>query len=45
MAKIYFRHIVAGEMTFAEVRPRWRVSVQELLIAAGRADLCVLPEE
>jgi hypothetical protein len=31
MAKIYYRRIVAGEMTLEEVPKRWREEVQELL--------------
>ena len=40
MAKVYFRRILAGGMAFSEVPAYWQVAVQELLIAAGRADLC-----
>jgi hypothetical protein len=31
MAKIYYRRIVAGEMTLEEVPERWRDEVQSLL--------------
>ena len=31
MAKIYYRRIVAGEMTLEEVPKRWREEVQKLL--------------
>lgn len=31
MAKIYYRRIVAGEMTLEEVPERWRKEVQALL--------------
>jgi hypothetical protein len=31
MAKIYYRRIVAGEMTLEEVPQRWREEVQKLL--------------
>ncbi len=31
MAKIYYRRIVAGEMTLEEVPKRWREEVQALL--------------
>ena len=31
MAKIYYRRIVAGEMTLKEVPERWRDEVQKLL--------------
>ena len=31
MAKIYYRRIVAGEMTTEEVPERWRDEVQALL--------------
>ena len=31
MAKIYYRRIVAGEMTLEEVPKRWREEVQVLL--------------
>jgi hypothetical protein len=31
MAKIYYRRIVAGEMTLEEVPERWRDEVQKLL--------------
>jgi hypothetical protein len=31
MAKIYYRRIVAGEMTIEEVPARWREEVQVLL--------------
>ena len=31
MAKIYYRRIVAGEMTLEEVPKRWREEVQSLL--------------
>jgi hypothetical protein len=31
MAKIYYRRIVAGEMTLEEVPARWRGEVQVLL--------------
>jgi hypothetical protein len=31
MAKIYYRRIVAGEMTLEEVPERWRGEVQALL--------------
>jgi hypothetical protein len=31
MAKIYYRRIVAGEMTLEEVPERWREEVQKLL--------------
>lgn len=31
MAKIYFRKIIAGEMTIEEVPDRWKVEVQILL--------------
>lgn len=31
MAKIYYRRIMAGEMTIEEVPERWREEVQEML--------------
>jgi hypothetical protein len=31
MAKIYYRRIVAGEITLEEVPKRWREEVQKLL--------------
>lgn len=31
MAKIYYRRIIAGEMTLGEVPERWREAVRELL--------------
>ncbi len=31
MAKIYYRRIVAGEMTLEEVPERWRETVRQLL--------------
>jgi hypothetical protein len=31
MAKIYYRRIMAGEMTLEEVPKRWREEVQKLL--------------
>lgn len=31
MAKIYYRRIIAGEMTLDDVPPRWREAVRELL--------------
>jgi hypothetical protein len=31
MAKIYYRRILAGEMTIEEVPARWREEVQALL--------------
>lgn len=31
MAKIYYRKIVAGEMTIDDVPERWREEVQKLL--------------
>lgn len=31
MAKIYYRKIMAGEMTIADVPERWRAEVQALL--------------
>lgn len=33
MAKVYYRKIVAGEMTIEQVPNRWRASVQALLDA------------
>lgn len=33
MAKIYFRRIMAGEMTLEEVPTRWRETVRALLEA------------
>lgn len=35
MAKIYYRRIVAGEMTLEEVPERWREAVQRLLEESG----------
>ena len=31
MAKIYYRRILAGEMTIEDVPERWREEVQEML--------------
>lgn len=31
MAKLYYRKIVAGEMTFEEVPDRWKEELQALL--------------
>ena len=31
MAKIYYRRIIAGEMTLEDVPLRWREAVRELL--------------
>ena len=31
MAKIYYRRIMAGEMTLEEVPARWREAVRELI--------------
>lgn len=31
MAKIYYRRIIAGEMTIDDVPVRWRAAVEELL--------------
>jgi hypothetical protein len=31
MAKIYYRKIIAGELTIQEVPERWKVEVQTLL--------------
>ena len=31
MAKIYYRRILAGEMTIEEVPERWRAAVEALL--------------
>jgi hypothetical protein len=31
MAKIYYRRIVAGEMTLEDVPERWREAVRQLL--------------
>lgn len=31
MAKIYYRRIMAGEMTLEDVPERWRSAVRELL--------------
>lgn len=39
MAKIYYRRILAGAITIADVPERWRNGVRDLLIADGRGDL------
>lgn len=31
MAKIYYRRIIAGEMTLEDVPSRWREAVREML--------------
>lgn len=41
MAKIYYRRILAGAVTLAEVPQLWHDDVRALLTAAGREDLCV----
>ena len=35
MAKIYYKKIIAGEMTLEEVPLRWRETVREMLEANG----------
>jgi hypothetical protein len=35
MAKIYYRRIMAGEMTLGDVPLRWRDAVRELLEGAS----------
>lgn len=38
MAKIYYRRIVAGDMTIEDVPERWRAATQALLDAAVEND-------
>ena len=40
MAKIFYRRILAGALTLAEVPERWREDARALLAEAGRSDLC-----
>lgn len=36
MAKIYYKKIIAGQMTLEDVPERWREEVREMLEAKGR---------
>lgn len=38
MAKIYYRRIVAGDMSIEDVPMRWRAATQALLDAAAESD-------